>query len=107
MAARVAYPTGGNPADSSCAIDFELADDAGAGTPDTLLGWSATESTGSATASVRLHDGTTADDPAVAPLINLAEGGMSQAFPTNGIQVTSGAVFLEVVSGSVEVCVYW
>lgn len=107
MAARVAYPTGGNPVTASCLIDFELVDSAGAGTPETLLGWSATETTGSATASFRLHDGSNDSSPALASEVKLAEDGRSMVDFDEGIEVNSGQVFLEVVSGSVEVVIFW
>lgn len=106
--ARVALPAGGNPISSSALVNFQLPDSAGAGVPTSVLGWAAIESTGSAAAKIRLHDGSTTAGPELAPLISLASGGAVGPvnFP-NGLQVASGKVFVEVVSGSVELVVYW
>jgi hypothetical protein len=105
MAARVALPTGGNPASTSCSISFVV--DGVTETPPEVLGWAVTESTGSAAAKIRLHDGADASGPELAPLIVLASGGESSEFVEQGIQLSSGKVWLEVVSGSVEISVYW
>lgn len=72
-----------------------------------LLGWSFTESTGGAAAKVRLHDGTSTAGK-VLGTIGLASGASSNVtLPVDGIEITTGAIFAEVVSGSVEGGVYW
>jgi hypothetical protein len=72
-----------------------------------LLGWSFTEATGSAAAKIRLHDGTSALGKVVGT-IGLASGASSNVtLPVDGVQITTGAIFLEVVSGSVEGGAYW
>jgi hypothetical protein len=114
MPGRVALPANGNPATTSQLMSFVLPDSAGpsypsgvAGTPQTILGWSLAESTGSAATKLRFHDGTSSSAPILDAEIELAAGGTSDQEFTDGIEVNSGSVWLEVVSGSVEVVLYW
>lgn len=75
--------------------------------PTALFGWCLCESTGSEGASVRLHDGDGTDDPALTSLITLSANESTRDwFGDQSIEVFSGQVFLEVVSGSVEAVVY-
>ena len=72
-----------------------------------LLGWSFAETTALAGASFRLHDGFGTSDQ-VLVRINLSsnESTRDRSAPP-GITVTSGAIFLEILSGSVEGVLYW
>ena len=75
--------------------------------PTALLGWSFTESTGSAGASVRLHDGQNSAAPSLCSAVKLSAGESTRDwFGDQTIEIFSGSVFLEVLSGSVE-CVVW
>jgi hypothetical protein len=72
-----------------------------------LFGWSLNESTGSGAAKVRLRDGTSAAGKLLA-VVNLASAASSTTWlAEQAVQVNTGAVYLEVVSGSVEGCLYW
>jgi hypothetical protein len=76
--------------------------------PAYLFGFSVCESTGSAGAKFRLHDGEDVGDPVLYPAVTLTSNESAREwFGNQGIQIVSGAVFLEVVSGSVEGCVLW
>ncbi len=122
-AARVALPHGGNPVTSPGAkIDFVYPDSGGqvapkpASTPGaadadviSLVGFMVYETAGS-TAKLRLHDGLSAAAPVLTPTIALTANANSSAALigfTNGIEINSGNVFVEVISGSVEVVLYW
>lgn len=72
-----------------------------------LLGCSVRESTGAASTAWRLHDGTSAAGPVIAVFGAPASGTGSPVLPTVGVAVASGSIFLENVSGSGEVAIYW
>lgn len=72
-----------------------------------LYGWALAESTGSATAKVRLRDGSSASGKLLAPITLAAGESVRDFFPVESVNVTNGAIYLEVVSGSVEGAVYW
>lgn len=104
--ARVALPVAGNPASSSL-IDFELADGAGAGTPESILGFSVAETGGTASVTVTFHDGTSASGPILHPPFVLTGETADVMFPT-GLQVQSGSVYAAVSgTGTAQVVVYW
>jgi hypothetical protein len=72
-----------------------------------ICGWAFAETTGAATASFRLRDGTTANDFVLAKInLNASESTRDRWAPP-GIDCVSGAVFLEVLSGSIEGVIYW
>lgn len=74
-----------------------------------LLGWSIAESAGSL-ASVRLRDGVEGATPVhtvLAAIALAANGGDTQWFADEGIEVKSGAISLEVVGGTVTGVVFW
>lgn len=75
--------------------------------PNEITGWSIAETTGSAGAKVRFHDGTSSAAPELGALVELASGTDQNYSSSTGIEVASGAVWLEVVSGSVDVELYW
>lgn len=73
-----------------------------------LVGWDISESTGSAGAKVRIWDGTGigAGNYRLAD-IDLGASGQSDESPASPAQVRNNALFLQVVSGSVEGSVFW
>lgn len=74
---------------------------------NTIFGWALAESTGSASAKVRLRDGTTAGGLLIAT-ITLAQGESARDFfPVETPELRGNAIYLEVVSGSVEGAVYF
>jgi hypothetical protein len=76
--------------------------------PTSLIGWSAAESTGSAAASFRLHDGTSAATPELTAAIKLVAGESDRDwFGDQTVEVFSGSIFVEIISGSVELVTYW
>lgn len=101
-----AAPLSPNPATASQQLVCEA--DGVAIAPTGLIGWSAAESTGSAAAKFRLHDGSSSSDPALTATINLAAGASSEPwFGDQTIEVTSGKIYVDVISGSVEAVIYW
>jgi len=91
---------------TSAAVDFDI------GTAEVsfaaILGFAATETTGSAAASFRLYDGTDTSGLQLCPLQNIPQGVSQEPvwFGDEGVQVQSGSVYLSVVSGSVELVIY-
>jgi hypothetical protein len=72
-----------------------------------VYGWAFAETTGTAAAAVRLHDGSQTGGEVFAR-INLTAGESTRdSFAPNGIKCRSGYLYLEVLSGSVEGVVYW
>lgn len=72
-----------------------------------LCGWALAETTGTAGATVRIHDGLDANE-AVFARINLASNESTRdmwGYP--GVKCTSGNLYLEVVSGSIEGVIFW
>ncbi|HEX3513864.1 MAG TPA: hypothetical protein VHT26_07685 [Trebonia sp.] len=71
-----------------------------------LLGWTVTESTGAAAASVRLWDGASNGGQLVVP-VKVATGTTITQGPTDpGIDIEQG-VYLEVTAGSADVVIYF
>lgn len=70
-------------------------------------GWSITETTGAAVASVRIRDGSAAIAEVVARISLAASGGSFIMPTTKGIEIATGRIFLEVIAGSVEGVIYW
>jgi len=72
-----------------------------------LSGFAVTESTGSASASMRLYDGTSASGVQLTPLIKLAAGATysGEGLPDD-IAIQSGEIFIQIVTGSIEGVVY-
>jgi hypothetical protein len=72
-----------------------------------VRGFSIREAAG-ATAVVRFRDGTSATAvPVLASVSLTANESDRDWFGEGGLQVTSGAVYVEIVSGTVEVTVWW
>lgn len=77
------------------------------GDPCTLYGWAVAETTNAATATIRLRDGSDANAEVIAR-INLAINESDRdMFTPHGIIISTGHLWLEVVSGSVEGVLYW
>jgi hypothetical protein len=67
-----------------------------------LCGWAITESTGAASAAIRLRDGTN-NGSRVLARINLNPGESTREFlDHHGIRIQTGLLWLEVLAGSVE-----
>lgn len=72
-----------------------------------ILGWAICETTGTASAAVRLIDGN-ASNGEVFARINLVQGeSVRDWYIPKGIRCFTGRLFLQVLSGSVEGVVYW
>lgn len=71
-----------------------------------LCGWSVRETTGAAAAVFRLHDGRDVNEPVLASANLAANESIRDNFATPGLRVTTGGIFLEVVSGSIEGVIY-
>lgn len=96
-----------NPATTSQLLTLTV--DGDTETPSALFGWSVTESTKalSAVAYFRLRDGESAEAPMLTSEVTLNSGESNREwFGDQTIEITSGSIFLEVVSGSVEIVVY-
>ena len=71
-----------------------------------LYGWSIAEAGGSAFAKVRLRDGTSAGK-VVAVIALIPNESSRDYFPISAVVINTGAIYLEVVTGSVEGCIYF
>lgn len=72
-----------------------------------MIGYAIRETTGTAGAVIRFHDGNGPGTEVIAP-VSLAAGESDRSIlGSHGITVSTGRIFLEVVSGSVEGVVYW
>jgi hypothetical protein len=104
--ARVAAFTGSPPASQQ--VSFVEPDVfAAVVVPQLVLGFAATERSGTTTASFRLHDGSSSSALVLVPLVTLAAGESLREWISSGLEVNYGGVWLEVVSGAIEGCVYW
>lgn len=72
-----------------------------------VCGWSVAETTGTAGAIVRLHDGSQTTGEVFTRINLVANESVRDIWPGKGIRCFTGRVFLEVVSGSVEGVLYW
>jgi hypothetical protein len=72
-----------------------------------LAGWDIVEASGTASAHIRLYDGTSASGILIAD-IALASGGASTTGPpANPVELASNAIYLQIVgTGSVEGVIY-
>lgn len=72
-----------------------------------LRGWAIVETTGANPASIRLRDGTGINNEIFAR-INLAAGESTRdIMSSKGVKCTTGNIWLEVLSGSVEGVLFW
>lgn len=74
--------------------------------PSALMGWAVAERSGAA-ASFRLRDGSQATSPVLYPLVTLVANESSREHFEAGIEVNNGAIYLQVVSGSIEGNIFW
>jgi hypothetical protein len=96
----------GTPAVSGVVV-FTLPDSGGAvGVPQAIQGGQFTESAGS-TAAFRVFDGTSAAGVELVPLTELTAHQDYQIDPPTPIEINSGSVYLQIVSGSIEGELYW
>jgi hypothetical protein len=72
-----------------------------------LFGWNITESSGAATAKVRLWDGTNNSGNYLATITLGANESNREWFPDQSPQIRNNALFLEIVSGEIEGSVWW
>ena len=72
-----------------------------------LYGWSIAEASGSAFAKVRLRDGTSAAGKLLGVIALIPNESTRDFFPVEAIVINTGAIYLEVVTGRVEGCVYY
>ena len=72
-----------------------------------LCGYAVAETTGTATAAIRLRDGNNANGEVIARVNLVANESVRDFWTPDGVRVFTGHLFLEVVSGSVEGVVYW
>lgn len=78
-----------------------------AGDVCTLYGWAVAETTGAASAAIRLRDGLDANAEVIARINLLASESDRDTFTPHGIIVSTGHLWLEVLSGSVEGVLFW
>lgn len=72
-----------------------------------LIGYALAETTGAASAAIRLRDGNLATGEVIARVDLLANESVRDFWTPHGVRVATGHLFLEVVSGSVEGVVFW
>lgn len=72
-----------------------------------LMGYALAETTGAASAAIRLRDGNLAAGEVIARVDLLANESVRDFWTPHGVRVATGHLFLEVVSGSVEGVVFW
>lgn len=72
-----------------------------------LTGYAVAETTGAATAAIRLRDGNNANGEVIARINLVANESVRDFWTPAGVRVFTGHLFLEVLSGSVEGVVYW
>jgi hypothetical protein len=95
-----------NPSGSSQCLVTKV--DGVAVVPTALFGWSTKESTGSAYAHFRLHDGANVSSPALTAVISLSPGESARDwFGDQSLEVFNGAIYVEIVDGNIELDVYW
>lgn len=67
-----------------------------------LCGWALTETTGTATAALRLRDGNSATSKVIARINLAANESVRDYFDAHHLEVVTGMIFLEWLSGSIE-----
>lgn len=72
-----------------------------------FAGWSLRETTGTTAAVVRFHDGINATTELLATVALASAASNVYRYDGQGVELATGRIFLEVVSGSVEGVVYW
>lgn len=72
-----------------------------------VLGWAVCETSGTANAQCRIHDGNSANGEVFARINLLPNESVRDWYIPRGIRCFTGRLFLEMISGSVEGVVYW
>lgn len=72
-----------------------------------LFGWALAETTGSAGVKLRLRDGTTASAPSIIPITMSGGESTRDFFGDEAIEINSGSIYLEIVTGSIEGSILW
>lgn len=75
--------------------------------PTALYGFNFAESTGSASAKIRLHDGTGISGNELAIVTLGANESVRDWFADESVAIVKGGIYVEVVAGSIEGVVYW
>jgi hypothetical protein len=100
-----AVPLDPNPATTGQLLVFDIDDVARI--PAALLGWSIAESTGGSGASFEIHDGQNAEAPSLSGVVTLTSNESNREwFGDQTIEIFSGSVYFNVISGSVEGVVF-
>lgn len=77
------------------------------GDVEAIGGWIVAETTGTASAAFRLHDGNSATTEQVGRVNLIANESVRDFFPGKGIEIFTGRIFVEVLSGSFEGVILW
>lgn len=72
-----------------------------------IFGWNITESTGLAKAKIRLWDGTSGSEPNTFIATISLSANSTETMSGQSIQLKNNAVFIEIVSGSIEGTIYY
>lgn len=72
-----------------------------------VCGWAIAETTGAASAAIRLHDGRLATGEQFGRVNLIASESVRDTFVPHGVRCYTGAVTIEVLSGSVEGVLFW
>jgi len=79
----------------------------GGGDACELMGYALRETTGAATAALRLRDGNNAATEVIVAVNLAANESVRDMFTPRGLVIATGRVFLEWLSGSIEGVIYW
>lgn len=72
-----------------------------------ILGWAFAETTGTAGATIRIHDGSSATGEVFARINLTSNESVRDWYIPKGIRCFTGRIFIEIISGSVEGVIYW
>jgi hypothetical protein len=72
-----------------------------------IVGWSVAETSGTTPAAIRLIDGATNTGEVFTRINLLASESVRDWYIPKGVRCSTGRMFLQVISGSVEGVVYW
>lgn len=72
-----------------------------------FAGWSLRETTGTAAAVCRFHDGANVATEVLATVALASAASAIYRYDGQGVECATGRIFLEIVSGSIEGVVYW
>jgi hypothetical protein len=72
-----------------------------------LTGWALAETSGTASAAVYIYDGSNASGSLLAPVNLAAFESTRDILPAPGLPITSGQLYVQVVSGTIQGAVWW